>query len=192
MSPYLFTKTLLPLIESTALHPGSDVRIEDVSSVAHRWVPKPRYDSLEAFNNDFADTWKPKTNLYGYTKLVNVLWTKELQRSFDRANIPILAMMVHPGNVMSEGNDKLFRSLMFGTIINWIFSLFFVSPFDGGYAPAWAAASRTVTEDRRKYAGAYLVPFGVIEEASEDARREDLAKDLLATTDAVLKQYDYA
>ncbi len=81
---------------------------------------------------------------------------------------------------------------MFGTIINWVFSLFFISPFDGGYTPAWAAASRAVAEDRRKYAGAYLVPFGVIEEASEDARREDLAKDLLATTDAVLKQYDYA
>ncbi|KAK0451663.1 NAD-P-binding protein [Armillaria borealis] len=192
MSPYLFTKTLLPLLESTARQPGSDVRIVNVSSVAHRWVPNPRYDSLEAFNNDFADTWKPKTNLYGYTKLANVLWTKELQRLFDRANIPILAMTVHPGNVMSEGNVKLFTSLMFGTIINWVFSLFFISPFDGGYTPAWAAASRAIAEDRRKYAGAYLVPFGVIEEASEDARREDLAKDLLATTDAVLKQYDYA
>ncbi|SJL06999.1 related to light induced alcohol dehydrogenase Bli-4 [Armillaria ostoyae] len=192
MSPYLFTKTLLPLLESTARQPGSDVRIVNVSSVAHRWVPNPRYDSLEAFNNDFADTWKPKTNLYGYTKLANVLWTKELQRSFDRANIPILAMTVHPGNVMSEGNVKLFTSLMFGTIINWVFSLFFISPFDGGYTPAWAAASRAIAEDRRKYAGAYLVPFGVIEEASEDARRENLAKDLLATTDAVLKQYDYA
>ncbi|KAK0451666.1 hypothetical protein EV421DRAFT_1772307, partial [Armillaria borealis] len=90
-------------------------------------------------------------------------------------------MTVHPGNVMSEGNVKLLKSLMFGTIINWVFSLFFISPFDGGYTPAWAA-----------YAEAYLVPFGVIEEASEDAQREDLMRDLLATTDAVLKQYDYA
>jgi hypothetical protein len=38
---------------------------KQVSSVAHRWVPNPRYDSLEAFNNDFANTYKPKTNVYG-------------------------------------------------------------------------------------------------------------------------------
>ncbi|SJL06996.1 uncharacterized protein ARMOST_10338 [Armillaria ostoyae] len=184
MSPYLFTKTLLPLIESTALHPGSDVRIVDVSSVAHRWVPNPRYDSLDAFNDDFANIWKPKTNLYGYTKLVNVLWTKELQRSFNRANIPILAMTIHPGNVMSVSDVWNDYKLGLFAVLH--------QPIRWGYTPAWTAASRAIAEDRRKYTGAYLVPFGVIEEASENAWREDLAKDLLATTDAVLKQYDYA
>jgi len=39
--------------------------LEQVSSVAHRWVPNPRYNSLEAFNNDFTSTWKPKANVYG-------------------------------------------------------------------------------------------------------------------------------
>ena len=81
ISPFLFTKTLLPVMKKTALEPGSDVRIVNVravhmtggipslqgqvSSVAHRWVPNPRYDSLEAFNNDFSTTYKPKTNVYG-------------------------------------------------------------------------------------------------------------------------------
>lgn len=32
-----------------------------------------------------------------------------------------------------EGNVKLFWSLMFGTIINWVFLLFFISPFNRGY-----------------------------------------------------------
>lgn len=36
-----------------------------------------------------------------YTKLANVLWTNELQRRFDAQEIPITAMSVHPGNVMS-------------------------------------------------------------------------------------------
>jgi hypothetical protein len=36
-----------------------------------------------------------------YTKLANVLWTNELQRRFDAEKIPITAMSVHPGNVMS-------------------------------------------------------------------------------------------
>ena len=38
-----------------------------------------------------------------YTKLANVLWTNELQRRFDAGKIPITAMSVHPGNVMSGG-----------------------------------------------------------------------------------------
>ena len=82
ISPFLFTRTLLPVMEKTASEPGSDVRIVNVratlggvrasvndktqvSSVAHRWVPNPRYDSLEAFNNDFTSTWRPKLNVYG-------------------------------------------------------------------------------------------------------------------------------
>lgn len=82
ISPFLFTRTLLPLMEKAALEPGSDVRIVNVratlgsiiaalmdktqvSSISHRWVPKnPRYDSLEAFNNDFTNTWRPKLNVY--------------------------------------------------------------------------------------------------------------------------------
>ncbi|KAI9508241.1 NAD-P-binding protein [Russula earlei] len=190
ISPFLFTKTLLTVLEKTALEPGSDVRIVNVSSVAHRWVPNPRYDNLEALNNDFANTWKPKTNVYAYTKLANVLWTNELQRRFDAERIPITAMSVHPGNVMSEGNVNLFTSLTFGRLINWGFSLFFISPHDGGYTPAWAAASRKVFEERNRYKGTYLVPYGIIEEASQDARRADLAKELWKTTETVLKGFD--
>ncbi|KAF8500193.1 NAD-P-binding protein [Russula emetica] len=190
ISPFLFTKTLLPVMKKTALEPGSDVRIVNVSSVAHRWVPNPRYDSLEAFNDDFSTTYKPKTNVYGYTKLANVLWTTELQRRFDAENIPITAMSIHPGNVMSEGNVKLFTSLTLGRVIYWGFSLFFISPHDGGYTPAWAAASRQVFEERDKYKGKYLVPYGVLEDASEDARREDLARELWDTTERVLKKFN--
>ncbi|KAF8480223.1 NAD-P-binding protein [Russula ochroleuca] len=191
ISPFLFTKTLLPVMKKTALEPGSDVRIVNVASIAHRWVPNPRYDSLEAFNNDFSTTYKPKTNVYAYTKLANVLWTAELQRRFDAEKTPITAMSVHPGNVMSEGNVKLFTSLAFGRLVNWGFSLFFISPHDGGYTPAWAAASRQVFEERDKYRGKYLVPYGVLEEASEDARREDLAKELWDTTEGILKDFNW-
>jgi len=192
ISPFLFTKTLLPVMERTASEPGSDVRIVNVSSVAHRWVPNPQYDSLEAFNNDFSSTYKPKTNVYAYTKLANVLWTKELQRRFDAEKTRITAMSVHPGNVMSEGNVKLFTSLPFGRLINWGFSLIFISPHDGGYTPAWAAGSCQVLEEREKYKGKYLVPYGIIEEASEDARREDLAKELWETTERVLKEFNWS
>ena len=92
----------------------------------------------------------------------------------------------------TEGNVKLFTSLMFGRLINWGFSLLFISPHDGGYTPAWAAASRQVFEERDKYKGKYLVPYGIIEEASEDARKEDLAKELWETTEKVLKDFNWS
>ncbi|KAI0058951.1 NAD(P)-binding protein [Artomyces pyxidatus] len=189
ISPFVFTKTLLPVLEHTASIPSSDVRIVNVSSVGHRWVPSPRYDSLEAFNNDFCDTIKPKTNVYCYTKLANILWTNELQRCFDKAHIPIVTMSVHPGSVMSEGNIRLFTSLTCGRLINWFFSLFFISPYEGGYTPAWAAASKEVAAYPEKYKGKYLVPYGIIEEASVDARREDLAQELWRTTEQLVRDF---
>jgi hypothetical protein len=94
-------------------------------------------------------------------------------------------------DVGTEGNVKLFTSLTFGRLINWGFSLFFISPHDGGYTPAWAAASRKVFEERNDYKGKYLVPYGVIEEASEDARREDLAKELWETTEKISKEFEW-
>ncbi|VDB91025.1 unnamed protein product [Peniophora sp. CBMAI 1063] len=194
ISPFLFTTLLLPLMEKTATQPNSDVRIVNVTSVAHRWVPNPRYDTLEAINSDFSHTWKPKTNAYGYTKLANILFTRELQRRLATRNVPITVLAVHPGNVMSEGNVSLFTSLPFGRLVNFGFSLMFINPKDGGYTPAWAAASKKVYDGREdgKWKGAYIVPYGVVEEPSEDAKREDLATELWETTERVLKQFGWA
>jgi hypothetical protein len=98
-------------------------------------------------------------------------------------------MITLPIADVTEGNVKLFTSLTLGRVINWGFSLFFISPHDGGYTPAWAAASRQVFEERDKYKGKYLIPYGVLEDASEDARREDLARELWDTTERVLKEF---
>ncbi|KZV60480.1 NAD-P-binding protein [Peniophora sp. CONT] len=194
ISPFLFTTLLLPLMEKAAALPDSDVRIVNVSSVAHRWVPNPRYDTLEAINSDFAHTWKPKTNAYAYTKLANILFTRELQRRLTSSSTPIIVCAVNPGNVMSEGNVALFTSLPFGRLINFGFSLMFVSPRDGGYTPAWAAASRKIREERESgvWQGSYVVPYGVREEPTEDAKREDPASELWETTERVLKQFGWA
>lgn len=191
ISPFLFTRTLLPLLESTARQPGSDVRIVNVASMAHRWISKPRYNSLKALNSDFSHTWKPQATLYAYTKLANVLWTNQLQKRFDSDGIPIVAMSVHPGSVMSEGNIKLFTSLTFGRLINWVLSLFFISSLEGGYTPAWAAAAREVHDNRERYKAKYLVPYGKVEEASQDARSEELATELWQTTESVLSDYNW-
>jgi hypothetical protein len=99
--------------------------------------------------------------------------------------------MVNLPSHETEGNVKLFTFLTFGRLINWGFSLFFTSPHDGGYTPAWTAALRKVFKERDNYKGRYLVPFGIIENASEDAKREDLAKELWRTTERTLKEFKW-
>jgi hypothetical protein len=63
--------------------------------------------------------------------------------------------MVNLPSHVTEGNIKLFTSLTFGGLINWGLSFFFISPHDGGYTPAWTAASRKVFKVRDDYKGKY-------------------------------------
>jgi NAD(P)-dependent dehydrogenase (short-subunit alcohol dehydrogenase family) len=157
LGPFLFTTTLLPLLVKTAkINP--DVRVVTVSSTAHYDVPPTaRFDSLAAFNESFRTP--PKTPIdgplaifgdalsaeglgdmqanythYGYSKLANVLFAKELQRRLDAFGIPILSLSVHPGGVATNGaagflggrDNDLFRASM--------------SPADGALTPLYAAA----------------------------------------------------
>ena len=94
-------------------------------------------------------------------------------------------------NKSTEGNVKLFTSLPLGKLVNYFFSLIFISPHDGGYTPAWAAAARIIAEDSHSYRGAYVVPYGKLEEPSKDAQSESLAKELCETTEKVLKDFGW-
>ncbi|KAI0066960.1 NAD(P)-binding protein [Artomyces pyxidatus] len=213
ISPFLFTQTLFPLLEKTSQESGSDVRIVNVSSLAHRVAPKnPRYDSLETMNSSFSDKKSPELALYGsylyhsfeidaeltivviiaYTKLADILWTKELQRRFDSQNVPITAITCHPGSITTEGTMNQFKRLPMGNFIAWSFSFVLMTPDHGGYTPAYAAAAKVIAENPGKYKGQYLVPYGIIEEASDDARREDLAQELWRTTDITISNLGWA
>ncbi|KAH9063250.1 hypothetical protein EDB87DRAFT_1820932 [Lactarius vividus] len=123
------------------------------------------------------------------------------------------AMSVNPGKVMSSGfstfvpkrgrrahivildetqeNVNLFKYLTLGKLIKWDFSPVFISPYDDGYTPAWTAAACRVFEERDKYRGKYLVPYGTIREASKDAQREDLAKETCETIEKVLEDFGW-
>lgn len=81
--------------------------------------------------------------------------------------------------------------LGFGNLLLWVLSFFLMTPWQGGYTPAWAAAAREVRQHRERYKGVYLVPYGKIEEPSKDARREDLAKELCETTERILSDFKW-
>jgi len=69
-------------------------------------ISNPKYDSLEATNSDFKGLRMSYVQLYSYTKLANILYTKELQKRLDADNIPIVVRAVHPGGVWTEGAER--------------------------------------------------------------------------------------
>jgi len=73
-----------------------------------------------------------------------------------------------------------------GTYIHSLMCMLNDTPFYGAYTSVFAAASPKVRADPEQYKGKYLVPYGSVEEPSEDAKREDLAWELWQTTEDIL------
>lgn len=62
-----------------------------------------------------------------------------------------------------------------------------LSPLDGALTTIFAAAHPEVWEKRDLYGGAYVEPYGRIEQASEDARDPVLAENLWRSSEDVLQ-----
>ncbi|KAF5655591.1 alcohol dehydrogenase [Fusarium sp. NRRL 25303] len=183
LGPFLLTRELLPLLNKTqAEHPG--VRIVNIASTAHYDVPTgAKFGSLDDFNTTYGSEDEPSANYlrYGYSKLASILHTKELQRRFDQEGVGILALSVHPGGVATNGaagylggrDNDIFRSNL--------------SPFEGAITPLFAAAHPEPAQEREKYAGSFIMPFGGVKEPTEDANNAELAKQLWTTSEKVRK-----
>ncbi|KAF5984427.1 light induced alcohol dehydrogenase Bli-4 [Fusarium coicis] len=182
LGPFLLTRELLPLLNKTqAEHPG--VRIVNVASTAHYDVPTgAKFGSLEDFNTTYGSEDEAFANYfrYGYSKLASILHIKELQRRFDQQGIDILALSVHPGGVATNGaagylggrDNDTFRSNL--------------SPFEGAITPLFAAAHPEPAQQRDKYVGSFIMPFGALKEPTEDANDVELAKQLWTTSEKVV------
>ena len=78
----------------------------------------------------------------------------------------------------------------FPKLMKWIFSFFLVPPEEGAYNSLFAAASKKIREEPEKYrAGVYLMekPPGTIALPSAAAQNDQLAEDLIQTTEKFLK-----
>lgn len=73
---------------------------------------------------------------------------------------------------------------------NWILTpilrLFAFAPHEGAYTTLFAATSPAVKADKGRYAGAYLWPFGVVTEPTEEAKNPTNARDLWETSERVV------
>ncbi|KZT38151.1 NAD(P)-binding protein [Sistotremastrum suecicum HHB10207 ss-3] len=190
LSPFLYTKTLIPLLEKTAQMPGTDVRIVNVSSGAHSVVPRKDavYNSREALNIRFSDNRMGNLRRYGYAKLANILHINELQRRFDQEHTPIICLSLHPGTVSTPGGQELLKKMLpfgnFGKVLGrWLLK----SQEDGAITSAFAAAASQVRTHADQYKAAYLIPYAKFGKKSKAANDPQKALDLWITSEGILE-----
>ncbi|TDL15523.1 NAD-binding protein [Rickenella mellea] len=185
LSPYIFTKTLIPLLKSSALA-GNDVRIVNVTSSTIALLPSnTHFRTKEDYNIKYQGQLMDGLKRYGTSKLANMLWTNELQRTFDAEKVPVICMSVDPGGVITEGSVA-------GTKKNvWMWLIFHVSkPFlytaeQGGHSITLPAASPVVRANRELYRGALLKDMK-LSAKPKIGQDETLQKELTDSTERLL------
>jgi NAD(P)-dependent dehydrogenase (short-subunit alcohol dehydrogenase family) len=187
LAPFVLTTTLLPLLKKTAAT-GADVRIVTVASTTHTILPHSvRLRNLEDYNISFGAEDGLQYNLqrYGLSKLLNVLMAKELQRRLDAENIPIISLSLHPGGVNTPGAVKFIYGYCGGNqsiLDNALTAL------EGSQTPLFAGTAPEVKAEKVKYAGSYLMPFGVPspDDEAEDAKNAELAVEAWASSEKIV------
>ncbi|EJT98032.1 NADP-binding protein [Dacryopinax primogenitus] len=193
VSPFVLTTTLLPLLEKTARLPGSDVRVVTVASSQHSTAPATTKFETSADFRDFAgpestmNSNVQRRDRYAQAKLADILFARELQKRWDVAGVPAVSVSLHPGDVATEGLERMIRT--FGAGLLWpLVAPFFRSALQGATTALFAATSPEMLKDKEKFKGQYLVPWGQVAEPSELARREELGEALWTLSERVVKE----
>ncbi|KAK7033629.1 hypothetical protein VNI00_012629 [Paramarasmius palmivorus] len=183
ISPFIFTETLLPLLTSTALtEPDSDVRIVNLTSILHKITPSStQFKEVDDFYIDYKGKFMAGFRQYSHSKLLEVLWTKHLQKRLDTSDpaVPITVISIHPGGV-----DTFSHKWPVAWLMTPIVRLAIKDAERGSYTSVFAAASKVVREARDRYKGAYLEssPVGRIATASAMADDPEKAEELYTLT----------
>ncbi len=102
LGPFLFTELLRPVLVTSA-----PARIVNVASDAHRFAKTVDVDHLDTPTSYGFLSFRR----YGETKLMNILWTRELARRLDGTDVT--ANSVHPGAVRSNlGNPNRWQAAL--------------------------------------------------------------------------------
>ncbi|KAI0637552.1 NAD-P-binding protein [Trametes polyzona] len=187
---FVFTRALLPLLKRTALQGNNDVRIVNVSSSAQTQCPNDvRFRNLDDFNRDFASSTFPRLMRYSLSKLMQLMFLKELQSRLDAEGVPILCIGVDPGPTNTDGAQNYAQSAgpILAPIYSTIANLLFSSPAKASLGTVFAAASPVPRERSDEYKGAFLnkpASHGPTHPAVQDS---ELRRELWATTEEILK-----
>lgn len=166
----LFINRLLPLIESTSKLPGADVRIVTVASTAPLvFLPANfefQFDSVAGLSSPVSSypaayryfvkfMFSSDMILYSVSKAGVMVYASKLQEVFDKRGLGILSLIVHPGEVSTEGlaeaNNVFIRTMA---------RISFISAEQGAASSLFAATASQVRVNPDQYKNKLLLPVG--------------------------------
>ncbi|KAK0218393.1 NAD-P-binding protein [Armillaria nabsnona] len=159
LGPYVFTRTLLQLLESTTSLDGADVRIINVGSGGHTMVKYMEYGSKEAWNHPFKWYLSSSFERYKYSKLAMHLWTNDLARHLSEEKSKVMILITQPGAILSDGAIRSLRALPYPPFWIWLAGLMMHPPTTGAYTSVFAACAPR--DDPQISQGAYIYPPNV-------------------------------
>ncbi|KAH9449693.1 hypothetical protein Pst134EB_020510 [Puccinia striiformis f. sp. tritici] len=164
---FAFTVPLLDLLEKTSKEPDAHVRVVVTSSEAHFWVwGTPTFSSLESTHQH---SFCP-IDRYGLSKLMNILFTNELQKKLSHTKI--VCTSIHPGGVdtnIARGDWPERYPIL--KIFDWFKSYVLLTPEQGAITLLYAATDPEV--DAKDMRSAYLTPFGKVSKPAKNAQDPD-------------------
>ena len=167
---FFFTKLLLPTLQATAKLPHADVRTICLTSEGHNFArsssPLFSQSQLEQYG-----AW----GRYGYSKLANILFAKELARRYPE----ILSMSIHPGLVSTDLYQTTQQTNMFMKIGLMVAGWLRVTAEQGALGQLWAS----VAPKEKIVNGAYYKPIGVKSTGNSLAADGKLAEEFWEWTD---------
>jgi NAD(P)-dependent dehydrogenase (short-subunit alcohol dehydrogenase family) len=175
----LFTSLLLPLLLSTSSAPNADVRIVNVSSIGVGLAPKAGLvlDQVKSDMKEGYSIWE----LYGQSKLANVLFTKGLAARYPE----IKSVAVHPGGVdtgLARGIEESYGKL--GKVGVWATRWLMQDVSKGVVNQLWAA----VGKGDDVVSGTFYFPVAKVHVGSEVVRDERLVDVLWEWTEKEFKE----
>ncbi|KAJ3199751.1 hypothetical protein HDU67_002583 [Dinochytrium kinnereticum] len=180
---FYLTLLLLPVIEKTA-QTSPDVRIVNVSSKIHEFMPSPLKLDLV---NDPKSYWS--FGSYGKSKLAVIQFTRELQRRICEKGIDnVYVNTLDPGFVATS---VFYKELSLFSVLAGIASrVLAYSPATGALTQVYASTSPEIIE--KQYKGEYFVPIAKLGLATDIARDGVLAKELWEWTERIISERGFS
>ncbi|KAH7246556.1 hypothetical protein BKA59DRAFT_439180 [Fusarium tricinctum] len=163
MGHALLTRLLLPLLETTAQIPKSDVRIVCLASHGYVYLKNKGFD-FETLKTRGEE--KGPLQCYYQSKLANILWT----RQFAKRHPEFTVCSIHPGLVQTELVEKTTGiSWFLRCVARW---MMVTSIEEGVKNQLWGSVSDDVQS------GEYYEPIGKAGVITSDAKDDILAEEL--------------
>ncbi|PBL04006.1 NAD(P)-binding protein [Armillaria gallica] len=159
LGPYIFTKTILLLLESTASFDGADVRIINVGSDGYRYAKYLEYGSKETWNHLFKWYLLPSLQHYVYSKLALHLWTNHLGRRLSERRSNALVIITQPGIILSDGAIRPLYSLTYPSFWIGLVGLVMHPQTTGACTSVFTACAPR--DDPEIFQGAYTYPTNI-------------------------------